>query len=152
MLSVDSSNSRIVISYNRMSNSYGSDVQIGQGWVFLPALPAPHYLVADNKMLATGTSGGVWLEDDSTFYGAPNRLHAMVADNTIALDNGGMDCGIDGFFAQGIRVLHNRISGTGLAGIGVGFASVVGGLSGPASGGSASLDSMARRPFSSCSQ
>ena len=135
LFSIEDSNSQIDISHNRMRcDGTGDNLILAQGWVELAPLPGPRYRITDNKMVASGIAGGVWLEDDSTFYGAPNRLHAMVADNTIALDNGGMDCGIDGFFAQGIRVLHNRISGTGLAGIGVGFASVVGGLSGPASG------------------
>jgi hypothetical protein len=135
VLSVDSSNSQIVISYNRMSNSYGSDVQIGQGWVFLPALPAPHYLVADNKMLATGTSGGLWVEDDSSSYNVPNRLSATIVGNDIHLDNGGNDAGLDGLYASGVRFLGNRVWGTGFAGIDVGaIESVFGGPSDPAFG------------------
>ena len=68
-------------------------------------------------------------------YGAPDRLAATIADNTISLDNGGWDGGIDGVYAQGIKVLHNRISGTGLAGIDVGtIASLWGMPSGPDSG------------------
>ena len=75
------------------------------------------------------------MEDDSSLYSAPNRLDATIAGNTIDLDNGGYDAGIDGLYAQGIRVVHNRISGTGLAGIEVGALSSLLGLpSAPASG------------------
>ena len=76
---------------------------------------------ADNHMLATGTAGGLWVEDDSCFYdNAPNRLDATIAGNTIDLENGGNDAGLDGLYAQDIWFAHNRIYGTGLAGIDVG--------------------------------
>jgi hypothetical protein len=86
-------------------------------------------------MVATGTAGGVWLDDESWSYdNAPNRLDAAIVGNTITLDNGGMDGGIDGYYAKGIRVLGNRISGTGLAGIMVGATASLGWTPGPASG------------------
>ena len=87
-------------------------------------------------MLATGSAGGLWVEDDSCFYdNAPDRLDATIAGNTIDLENGGNDAGLDGLYAQDIWFAHNRIYGTGLAGIDVGaLSSLLGYPSAPASG------------------
>jgi hypothetical protein len=134
--------SAVDISRNQMQASSWADVILDQGWMAsggagasLPPLPAPHILITDNRMLATGYAAGVQVEDDSFFYNAPDRLHATIADNTINLNNNGNDGGIDGVWAQGIWVLHNRISGVGLAGIYVGCAASVWGLpSAPDSG------------------
>jgi hypothetical protein len=133
---IDNSKADITVSYNRMSCSEGDDLWIWQGFASLPPLPAPRYCVSHNDMSATGYAGGVLLLDGSdVWYGAPNRLDATIADNTITLNNDGIDGGIDGFFAQGIRVLDNRISGIGLAGIDVGATWAFGpDTSAPASG------------------
>lgn len=139
----DNSNSTVAVCHNQMACSGGENVWLMQGWQAgfgagapLPLLPAPHYLIADNHMLATGTAGGLWVEDDSYFYdNAPNRLDATIAGNTIDLENGGNDAGLDGLYAQDIWFLHNRICGTGLAGIDVGaLSSLLGYPSAPASG------------------
>jgi hypothetical protein len=135
--------SAIDISHNQMQASQGENIWLSQGWMAgggagasLPPLPAPHFLIADNHVLATGYGGGVYVEDDSFFYdNAPDRLDATIADNTIHLDNDGYDGGIDGAYARGIRVLDNHIWGTGFAGIDVGaLSSIWGSPSGPASG------------------
>ena len=44
----------------------------------------------------------------------------MVADNRITLDNEGLDGGVNGVGAERVRVLDNRIRGTGIAGIDAG--------------------------------
>jgi hypothetical protein len=85
----------------------------------------------------------VWVEDDAfapSQSGLPgagtSHLDATIAHNTIILDNGGYDGGIDGMYAQRVVVLHNRISGTCLAGIDAGtpFDSVYPYPIGPANG------------------
>ena len=43
-----------------------------------------------------------------------------MADNRITLDNGGWDGGVNGVGAEGVRVVGNRIRGTGIAGIDAG--------------------------------
>jgi len=137
----DNSNSDIEVSHNQMQCSLGQNLLLWQGAAAsndsgapLPPKPAPRYLIADNSMLCTGTAGGVWVEDDSSLWSAVNRLHAVIADNAIHLDNDGWDAGIDGLYAQGIWVLHNRICGTGLAAVDVGALSLLGLPSAPASG------------------
>ena len=136
LFSIEDSNSQIDISHNQMHCSAGDNLILTQGWIELTSLPAPRYLITDNSMVATGEAGGVWLEDDSNFYNnAPDRLGATITGNTIHLDNGGWDGGIDGFYAQGISVLRNRIYGTGLAAVDVGAAESLWGMaSAPASG------------------
>jgi hypothetical protein len=120
----DNSNSGIAVSHNQMRCSAGGSIFLWQSYAnpFAPPppLPAPRYLISDNNILANGAANGMWLEDDSVGWGDPACLNATIVDNNIHLDNGGNDAGIDGFCAQGILVLHNRISGTGLAGIDVG--------------------------------
>ena len=129
----DTSASQVTISHNRMTAAFYDDIVLWQGYQAsnlgapLPSLPAPRFLITDNRMLGTQYAGGVVVEDDSPLYDAPYRLHALIAHNDIRLDNGGFDGGIDGIYAQGIQVLNNRIWGTGLAGIDVGaLASLVG--------------------------
>ena len=132
----------VEISRNQMSCTDGENIWLYQGWMAgggagasLPPRPAPHFLITDNHVLATGYAGGVTVTDDSPFYTAPYRLDATIVDNTIHLDNDGYDGGIDGQHAQGIRVLDNRIWGTGFAGIDVGALSTIWGLpSAPDSG------------------
>ena len=124
--------SRIVVCDNRMQADAWGCVALDQGWQAaggagapLPPLPAPHCLIADNVMLAgpdlsdgsiVSGANGVFVEDDSPLYGAPDRLDAVIAHNRITLDNCGFDGGIDGIYARGIKVLGNRISGVGLLG------------------------------------
>ena len=50
----------------------------------------------------------------------PSRLRAVVAHNCITLDNEGLDGGVNGVGAEGVRVIGNRIRGTGIAGIDAG--------------------------------
>ena len=128
----DNSNSEIAVVHNRMSCSAGESIWCQQGWasafasavggapVSPPPLPAPRYLICDNAIAATGYAGGIFLWDNSLTLGVPGRLHAVIADNHISLDNAGYDAGVDGFAVQGVLVCRNRISGTGLAGIDVG--------------------------------
>ena len=137
----DNVHSTVAVCHNQMSCSGGENFYLSQGWQAnfgagapLPPLPAPHYLIADNHMLATGTAGGLWVEDDSPLYSAPDRLDASIAGNTIDLENEGNDAGLDGLYAQDIWFVHNRIYGTGLAGIDVGALSFLGYPSAPASG------------------
>ena len=65
-------------------------------------------------------AGGVLLWDDSWQLDEPSRLRAVVAYNRITLDNEGLDGGVNGVGAEGVRVLRNRIRGTGIAGIDAG--------------------------------
>ena len=137
----DTSASQVTIAHNRMAAEFFDDVVLWQGYQAanlgapLPSLPAPRFVIAGNRMLGTQYAGGVVVEDDSPLYGAPNRLGAVIVHNDIHLDNGGYDGGIDGLYAQGVRVLGNRIWGTGLAGIDVGaLASLVGLPSAPDNG------------------
>ena len=122
----DNSNSDIVVSNNQMTAEGGGSIFLWQGYgapyTPLPPLPAPRYLISDNGITANGGANGMWIEDDSSNQVGtpPDRLDATIAGNSIHLDNGGGDGGIDGFFADGIKVLFNRIWGTGLAGIDVG--------------------------------
>ena len=128
------SDSRVEISYNRMSTLYGEGVWVNQGAGAvtadgLPALPASRYLIHHNSITAgkiefgDGSvygAGGVLLEDDSSLLGEPSRLRAVVAHNCITLDNNGLDGGVNGVGAQGVRVIGNRIRGIGIAGIDAG--------------------------------
>ena len=135
----DSSASQVTISRNRMSAMYWDDVVLWQGFqaawgggAHLPSLPGSRYLITDNQMLGTVAAGGVEVRDASAVEKTPFRLDATISDNTITLDNGGWDGGIDGVYAKGVLVSHNRISGTGLAGIDVGSAASLWGIpSGP---------------------
>jgi len=130
----DYSDSRIDISHNRMSSLYGENVMVTQGVGAatadeLPPLPAPRVSIHHNRMTA-GTiefddgsvfgAGGVLLWDDSWQLEEPSRLRAVVAHNCITLDNEGLDGGVNGVGAKGVRVLRNRIRGTGIAGIDAG--------------------------------
>jgi hypothetical protein len=134
--SLDSGASQVTICHNQMSAASWDDIVLWQGFTaagkadasLLPPLPAPHYLISHNRLLATGAAGGVEVRDDSSLFKAPQRLHAVIADNHIILDNGGWDAGIDGVYAKGIRVVHNRISGTGFAGIQLGFVASLWGM------------------------
>jgi len=67
-------------------------------------------------MIATGTAAAFFAEDDSLLYGAPNRLHATLAHNTIRLDTTKRS-GIGEFATKGLLVFDNRISGSALAGM-----------------------------------
>ena len=124
----DNSNSDVVISHNRLQASYGGGVGLQQGFgaplTPLVPLPAPRYLVSGNTMLATGEANFMWIEDDSQFYSAPDRLSATVVGNSADMqeDPTGpvVDAAIDGWFASGIKVLDNRIWGTALVGVDVG--------------------------------
>lgn len=137
----DSSASQVTITQNRMTGHIAYPIFLYQGFVagiwgdstLLPSLLAPHVLISGNYVRGltgyynNGTgptltgSGGVMVEDDSNFvYGAPNRLDATIVGNTIALNNLGIVPGIAGWYANGIQVLANRISGTGLDGIALG--------------------------------
>jgi hypothetical protein len=118
-----------------MSAASWDDIVLWQGWeaaggnaALLPPLPAPRYLISHNHLLARGAAGGVEVRDDSSLFKVPQRLDAVIADNHITLDNGGWDAGIDGVYAKGIRVVHNRIIGTGFAGIELGFAASLWGM------------------------
>jgi hypothetical protein len=130
----DYSDSRSEISYNRMSSLYGESVMVTQGAGAesadqLPPLPAPLVSIHHNRITA-GTitfddgsvfgAGGVLLQDDSWLLDKPSRLRAVVADNRITLDNEGLDGGVNGVGAEGVRVIGNRIRGTGIAGIDAG--------------------------------
>ena len=133
--------SQIVISGNKMKARRAGNIVLWQGFqVSLggsappQSLPAPHVLITHNIMSATGIAGGVYVQDDSVPAGGSPRLDATIADNTIVLANGGHEGGVDGLYAQGIKVLHNHISGTGLAAIDVGCSSFFGMAPGPASG------------------
>ena len=133
--SLDSSASQVTICHNQMSAASWDDIVLWQGWeaaggnaALLPPLPAPRYLISHNHLLARGAAGGVEVRDDSSLFKVPQRLDAVIADNHITLDNGGWDAGIDGVYAKGIRVVHNRIIGTGFAGIELGFAASLWGM------------------------
>ena len=130
----DYSDSRSEVSYNRMSSLYSESVVVTQGDGAasadeLPPLPAPRVSIHHNRMTA-GTmefddgsvfgAGGVLLRDDSWLFDEPSRLRAVVAHNCITLDNEGLDGGVNGVGAEGVRVLGNRIRGTGVAGIDTG--------------------------------
>jgi hypothetical protein len=132
---IDMSDSDVEVSHNLMRASAGADIMLLQGAgaptaADLPPLPAPRYVIRDNTLFASKVTaddgsivygaGGVVAWDDSWVYKAPSRLRAVIADNDIILDNGGRDGGISGIGAQGIRVLHNHIRGTGIAGIDAG--------------------------------
>ena len=87
-----------------------------------PPLPLLATSSATTTSLATGAAQRhVCIEDDSLGCGdhataSTPPSSATTSTSTTAAD----DAGIDGFCAQGILVLDNRISGTGLAGIDVG--------------------------------
>jgi hypothetical protein len=130
----DNSGSRIEFSYNRMRFS-DCGVYAGQSdtaafveddSVPLTPLPASRFVIRHNVMIGLTDApwgwGGeaVFLSDQSAFAeGATDRLKAVIADNTIVVDNGGVDIPIQGAYTNSIKVLHNRISGTAMAAIGV---------------------------------
>ena len=122
------SDSRVDISHNRIRAVTGAGIYVQQ--LADAPLPTPsRYMIRDNAIVATkgiGPDGTLWgaagviLEDDPWTPDAPVRLDAAVADNRIVLDNGGLAGGIDGFGARGVRVVHNHISGIGIAGVDAG--------------------------------
>jgi hypothetical protein len=122
----DISNSYIEISHNRMSTVAGGiDVFALQGWlagqgtgVPLPLRPAPRYVITDNDMLLSDGAYGVFLFDLSYDFGSAGRLKAVIADNTIVLDDAWR--GIGEYCTKNIKVLHNCLSGSATAGIYVG--------------------------------
>jgi len=150
LLDDSASASQIVVCHDQMTCREWASVILYQGWdasgngdpTLLPPLPAPRYLICDNHMLAStitvaGTlfaGGGVYLEDDSPNYGAPYRLDATVANNTIKVATDGWSDGITGVSGQGMRVLGNHISGVAFAGIDVGLNSDFGYTPAPDSG------------------
>jgi hypothetical protein len=130
----DLSDSGVEVSGNRIQATFNEAVFILHGLAAtnadeLPPLPAPRYVVRDNYIVASKVSadhpfypagaGGLWVADESWRWGARGPT-TVIADNTIVLDNGGRDGGINGFGARGVKVLYNRIRGTGIAGIDVG--------------------------------
>ena len=144
-LLTDNSNSDITVSHNRMAASQGESITLWQSWTNPmtppPPLPAPRYLISDNHMVAANPTGGecdaggMWLEDDSLGNATPpSRLNAVISGNSISLANGGIDAGIDGYMVQNIKVLSNRISGTGLTGVNVGTDFLTSFFDQPASG------------------
>jgi hypothetical protein len=128
----DISDSTVKVSHNRISAVMGGGVYISQtSYMASPGMSASRFIIRDNRIVATqgaGPDGTIWgaagviLEDDPWTSDAPVpvRLNAVVADNTIVLDNGGRAGGVDGLGARGIRVMDNHISGTGIAGIDAG--------------------------------
>jgi hypothetical protein len=124
----DISDSRVEISNNTLRAVTGAGIYIAQT-AFVAQLKASRAIISNNRIEATSstvpdgsTSGaaGIILEDDPLTANSPVRLQAVVAGNTIMLDNGGRAGGIDGLGARGVYVLDNRISGTGIAGIDAG--------------------------------
>ena len=119
----DSSASQITVSHNQMQNSSGECVVLYQGWQaadfgdasLLPPLPAPHFLICDNHLLASGSASAFFAEDDSLLYGARNRLRATVAGNKLDLDT--TTVGIGEFATRDFCVFDNRISGSALTGM-----------------------------------
>jgi hypothetical protein len=123
----DFSDSRVDISDNRIVAATGAGVYVQQA-SDAPPTPA-RFSICDNCIVANndiGPDGSVWgaagviLEDDPWTEDAPVRLHAVVADNRIVLDNGGRAGGVDAFGTHGVCAVRNRISGTGIAGIDTG--------------------------------
>jgi hypothetical protein len=120
--------SRVEISNNTLRAVTGAGIYIAQT-AYVAPLKASRAIISNNRIEATSstvpdgsTSGaaGIILEDDPLTANSPVRLQAVVAGNTIMLDNGGRAGGIDGLGARGVYVLDNRISGTGIAGIDAG--------------------------------
>ena len=122
----DISNSYIEISHNHMTTVGGQDVFAVQGWLAgqgtgapLPLPPAPRYVVTDNDMRASGGGYGVFVGDNSyPMYGAAGRLNVVIADNTIVLADESL--GIGEWCTKNIKVLHNYLCGSAMAGIYVG--------------------------------
>lgn len=124
----DISDSRVDISHNRVVAATGAGFYVQQ-LSDAPSSAPSRFTICDNRIAAMkdiGPDGSVWgaagviLEDDPWSEDAPVRMDAVVADNRIVLDNGGRAGGIDGFGADGVRVMHNTISGTGIAGVDAG--------------------------------
>ncbi len=113
--------SDVVFSYNDVRSEFMAGAWVLQGFSdvsFDPSLPAlsARVFIGHNHIQASGTSDGVALWDFGPLVGAGKTMDAVVADNSIILDNSQYG-GVGMLFAQDTVVLGNRISGTGLAGI-----------------------------------
>jgi|SRR5271169_650924 len=101
------------VSYN---TSAGGEAIFIYPWnpAFVPSKPSL-YLVHDNHLMPTSTSGGdgIWLEDDPTNH----WLYALVYNNTIDAQDIGF--GIAVISTPGSTILNNKISGKGGLGIGI---------------------------------
>ncbi len=123
----DAVNSYFDVSYNEVEASwYG--IRVWQGYFHeihtqdLPGFPLGHGLrarIAHNTITATGAADGVMLRDVGLLETGRPGLRAVVNENEISLDT--QLGGIHGWGTDGLLVKKNRIRGSGLAGIYLGF-------------------------------
>lgn len=122
---VDPSNTNVEFSRNRATNTRWFGVRVNQalqsvrGWDFGPfgELPEPSsLLISHNTIHAVHIADGVGIEDYAPLVGENGRLHTVISNNRIILDNTWYG-GIWGYSAQDVVVTNNVIEGTGLAGI-----------------------------------
>jgi hypothetical protein len=112
---------RVVISHNTMRGCWEGVLALqtddGSGGPLWPI----HYLISDNCITTTHSQDeGIVLEDLSLYAGQGKSLDAMIIGNHIVL-NDTIGGGIDGWFVNDAQVLGNCISGSGVAGIYVGY-------------------------------
>ena len=112
---------RAVVAHNTMRGCwegvFALQTDDGSGGPLWPA----HYLISDNSITTThGHDEGMYLEDDSLAAGGSKSLDAVISGNRIAL-NDTIYGGIDGYFANDVQLLGNCISGSGVAGIYMGY-------------------------------
>lgn len=123
----DAVNSHFDISHNKVEASwYG--IRVWQGYFHeihtqdLPGFPLGHGLqarIAHNTITANGAADGVMLRDVGLLETGRPGLRAVVNENEISLDT--QLGGIHGWGTDGLLVKKNRIRGSGLAGIYLGF-------------------------------
>jgi hypothetical protein len=120
----DASDSRITVTGNRMdARDCGLQLEQGDAASFgagapLPALPAPHYVIANNQ-ISGGAPGwaGVGLFDDDTYYDAAPRLDAALTGNDFELSGGDGFCGVAEYGTRNILCARNSFSGDASWGI-----------------------------------
>lgn len=121
--SLDASNADVEITHNDVKNVIFFGVRVTGGWQYLVGgypLPAvSRYAISHNSVHAINSSDGIAFIDHGPPSGAGKTTDAVVSHNTITLDTEWG--GIWGYGAQGILVENNRISGTGVAGIYMGW-------------------------------
>ena len=126
---IDFSNTFAEFSHNDAKNVHWCGARAVQaeqsalGLDFGPQGPLPEpstLLVSHNNIHGIELADGVVIIDYAPMVGAGKRLDAMISCNNIVLDVEDFG-GVFGFFAQDVKVLNNRITGTGRAGIYMGI-------------------------------
>lgn len=109
----DLSNSKLELSYNEI-HAEGLIGMWISGGELSPCLPSK-FFIHHNDIYVNGMTEVMWLMDFGVLSGADKTLNIVVFRNNIVLDT--ELGGIWGYGTDDVMVIHNKITGTGMAGI-----------------------------------